>query len=128
MRRADFWILTIIAALLLVIVGGSHLYVLRTAEEVAENFPALELAIRAEDWPEARRLFAETEQVWEEVRRIWPLMINEDEMRDVEISFVDMAVLLEQENGPRIMRELANLRYYLQSIPERATITWQNLL
>jgi hypothetical protein len=128
MRRADLWILAIIAALLLIIVGGSYVYVQRSAAEVAENFPALEAAIYAEKWVEARRLFTETEQVWERVRRIWTAIINEDEMRDVEISFIDMSVLLEQENSERVMREFANLRFYLQSIPERTVVNWQNLL
>ena len=128
MKRFDLWTLTIVAALLLLIVGGSYVYVQRSAAEVATNFPALEAAIRAEQWPEARRLFAETEQVWQRVRRVWTTIINEDEMRDVEISFIDMNVLLEQENGERALREFANLRFYLQSIPEREIVNWQNLL
>ena len=128
MKHVDICIIIILIILLASLAVFSATYITRSASEVAENFQAIATAIEREDWPQARVLFNESRQRWQQVSKIWPMLINHDDMRDVEISFVDMMVLLQQENRERAAREMANLRYYLDHVPDNESFTWQNIL
>ena len=128
MKHADIWIIILLIALLISLAVFSSAYIVSSAAGVAADFPALAAAIEREDWRQARALFAGSQRRWLRVRKIWPLLINHDDMRDVEISFVDLGVLLEQENRERAAREMANLRYYLEHVPDNESFTWQNIL
>lgn len=128
MKHADAWIILILILALAALAVFSYSYIINTAREIAVNFPGIAASIEQEDWRQARSLFNESKERWREVSKIWPMLINHDDMRDVEISFVDMEVLLTQENRERAAREVANLQYYLQHVPNNEQFTVQNIL
>lgn len=128
MKYADSWIIVILVLSLAVLALFSYSYINTSAAKIAANFPGVAAAIEREDWQEARLLFNASRERWEQVSKIWPMLINHDDMRDVEISFVDMEVLLKQENRERAAREVANLQYYLKHVPNNEQFSLQNIL
>jgi hypothetical protein len=128
MKHTDILIIIFLLALLTSLAVFSAVYIGKSAAQVADNFPAIAAAIAGEEWSQARALFAASRQRWQQVRKIWPMLINHDDMKDVEISFVALDVLLQQQDRERATQEIANLHYHLSHVPNNESFTWQNIL
>ncbi|MBQ6808669.1 MAG: DUF4363 family protein [Firmicutes bacterium] len=119
------------AVLLLLLFGGCLLaveYIQISAERIELHFDGLEEAIDAEDWERALEIFSHCEREWERVSSRWKAMINHEDMRDIEISFVDLRAVLEQQELNRAQQEMATLRYYMRHVPDNERVRLTNVL
>lgn len=103
-------------------------YIQISADRIAAHFDELESAIDAGDWAFALEIFSHCEAEWERVSTRWKTMINHEDMRDIEISFVDMRAVLEQQELNRAQQEMATLRYYMLHVPDNERVRLTNVL
>ncbi len=123
-----YWGLWLAIVLLLAISITGLSYILSSTSQLTDRLPPLEQAIAAEDWPEALAQYARLQQEWQKASRVWQLMINHDDMRDIEIAFVDLKVMLEEQNKEQSNKELAGLSFYLSHVPQNERLSLQNIL
>ena len=103
-------------------------YIQNSAEGIAAHFDDLEAAIDREDWQQALAVFDYCEAEWEHVSQRWKAIINHDDMRDIEISFVDLRTVLEQEELTDAQQEMSTLRYYMLHVPDNERVRLTNVL
>lgn len=122
----------ILVSLLLVLVLAVCLcafwYISVSAERIAVPFPALYEAIRAQDWTSARAVYDACKQEWQKTERMWRVMINHDDMRDLEVAFIDLDTAIRQQDGVEAERELAELEFFLDHVPDTERVDWGNIL
>lgn len=103
-------------------------YIQSTATAIADHFDSLEAAIDQEDWERAEKIFSHCEAEWEHVSLRWKAIINHDDLRDIEISFVEMEAVLEQQELIKAQQEMATLRYYMLHVPANERVRLNNVL
>ena len=103
-------------------------FICRAAEETAAYIPGLAAAIRSEDWERALLLYERCEARFRAAQRWWKMMINHDDMRDVEAAFVDLRVALENKNSFEAQKELADLKFFLEHVPDTERVNLGNVL
>ena len=95
---------------------------------VSQPLLQMEAALIAEDWEKAEQLFAEAQQLWQKPQLIWPLLIDHEDSRDIEISFVDLETALQLRQSNIARQELASLIYHIDHVHRQEQISWQNVL
>lgn len=103
-------------------------YIQYSADQIVAHFDELSAAIDGEDWAQARQLFSHCQAEWEQISSRWKAIINHEDLRDIEISFVDMGIVLEQENLEEAQEEMATLRYYMLHVPDNEKLRLNNIL
>ena len=124
-------LLVCILVLLCLLFAGCLLavsYIQTTANAIAAHFDTLETAIDQEDWEQALELFSHCEAEWERVSLRWKAISNHDDLRDIEISFVEMKAVLEQRELIKAQQEMATLRYYMLHVPANERVRLNNVL
>ena len=121
-------VLILVLTLLLAICIFSQLYIIKSSETIRLTLAPIGNAIANDDWQKAQNSYDKASQQWETTKGKWKLLINHDDMRDIEISFVDMGVLLEQKNRDQAQKEFATLLFYLNHVPENERVSISNIL
>lgn len=103
-------------------------YIVNSARDIITRLDGLDEAVEAERWQEARSIYHEAEQEWQRVAARWKIIINHDDMRDIELGFVDLEIVLRQADSEEALRELSTLRYYLLHVPDNERVEWGNVL
>jgi len=115
-------LLVILAVLLL-----SVWFITHSANRVTADYPRLKACIDNDDWAEADRIYTESIAMWNKVKRIWSTLIDQDNMRDIEIAFVDLQTAIDRQNTEEAQKELAQLEFYLKHIAESETLHIENI-
>ena len=61
----------------------------------------------------AKEHFQTAKEEWK-ITKIWKAISDHQDMRDVEVSLVDMEIILEQEDSAKAQKELQDLLFYLK--------------
>ncbi len=123
-----YWLLPLVLAVIIAVAILSINFLDDTTREIDQIFPQLEEAIAAEDWPQAQLQYTAAKQVWDQANKVLPTFINHQDMRDVEIAFIDLGTAIHQQDKIEASRELAALHYYIHHVLENEHLNWQNLL
>lgn len=102
-------------------------YITNSTRQIYTSLLPIDAALINEDWETARISYDEAKEKWETTEPKWKLLINHEELRDIEIAFVDMNVLIKQQNQDEAKKELDNLLFYLNHVPENETFNIGNL-
>ncbi|MDO4733517.1 MAG: DUF4363 family protein [Bacillota bacterium] len=103
-------------------------YIQQGAARLSGHFDALEASIRGEDWEQAFCVFAHCVEEWAGLSSRWKSMINHEDMRDIEIGFVELRSMLELQEAEQALEEMATLRYYMRHVPENEALRLSNVL
>lgn len=119
----------LMAALILVLALCifSQWYLVSTTDEICAELQPIERAAAVGDWEQGRERFRAAERKWEKVSKLWRMIVDHESMRDIEHGFVDMRVMLEQQNAEQTTKELATLIYFLRHVPENEKADLQNI-
>ncbi len=126
--RHETMLLSTIVIVILVFCASSYRYISLSSQNLSQQLPIINQAIKAEEWSTAASLFATCTADWQNISRIWLTLIDHQDMRDIEISFTDMQVLIDLQNKERALREMANLAYYIEQINNGEQLSLQNIL
>ena len=102
-------------------------YIEDSAQNIITDLNRLNTNISAKNWQQAELLFQQAEASWQQIQPIWQVMIDHEDMRDIEIAFVDLSVALEQKDVTEAQRELAELKFFIKHVPETERIVAQNV-
>lgn len=121
-------IITLALLLLLIACVVAVDYIEVSAKEIIAMVNSLDDAIDAGRWEEAKTLFRTVYDKWQTVEKRWKIIINHDDMRDIQLGFVDLAVTIAQQDQKEANKELSTLRYYLSHVPENERVDLGNVL
>ena len=107
---------------------GAYLYIQATDGELQAQVEEVERAAGSGEWGQARARLAAARAQWEQRARVWALLIDHDDMRDIEIGFVDLAAAVAAENGFESQKEAAQLAFYIRHVPESERPGAENVL
>lgn len=102
-------------------------YIANSTKDICASLRPIDAALINEDWETARISYDEAREKWEKTETKWKLLINHEDMKDIKIGFVDMNVLIKQQNQAEAKKELDNLLFYLNHVPENETFNIGNL-
>jgi hypothetical protein len=105
----------------------SQRYLVSTTDAICAELTPLNQGISNGDWEACRRSFQIAEKQWEKSAKIWRVIVDHNSMRDIELSFADMQVMLKQEDPDPAEKELSTLIYYLRHVPENEKVDLQNI-
>jgi len=105
----------------------SQLYLTSTSNEICAELQPIDKAMAAGDWAQGRERLQAAERKWQEVSKLWRMIVDHGSMRDIEHGFVDMRVMLERQNAEQTAKELATLIYFLRHVPESEKADLQNI-
>lgn len=120
-------ILMIALIIVLAVCIVSQWYIKNSTREICESLRPVETAIANEDWVTAQKSFNAAKTIWEKTSRVWRVLIDHEDMRDIEISFVDMEAVLRQQNRIQAEKEFDNLFFYISHVIENEKLDLQNL-
>ncbi len=120
--------IAITLVLILAICILSQWYVLHSAQNLHDSLIPVAKAIEEDNWQQARDSFALAKEKWQDTVKIWKIIINHQDMKDVEMSFVDLEAILEQDDRNHATQELATLFFFIDHVPENERINIGNLL
>ena len=123
-------ILVIGLTLLLLLVGCiiTVNYIENSARNIMGMVNSLDDAIDGQRWDEASQIYSRAYNTWQQVEKHWKIIINHDDMRDIQLGFVHLSVVLSQQDQKEAVKELASLRYYLSHVPDSERIELGNVL
>jgi len=124
-------ILLIIALVLLLLLAGCIVtvrYIVNSAHHIIGLVEGLDDAIDAERWEEAQDIFSAAQKEWQRVEKRWKVLINHEDMRDIQLGFVHLSVVLDQQDRKEAAKELHTLRYYLSHVPDNERVELGNVL
>lgn len=123
--------LVVMALVLLVLLAGcvvSVRYIIGSAQDIIRLVDAVEDAVEAERWPEAGQAFRLALEAWQQVEKHWKVIINHEDMRDIQLGFVDVSVAIAQQDQREAIKELRSLRFYLDHVPDSERVEIGNVL
>ena len=90
-------------------------YIIHHTDQMLAAIEPMEAAINDGDWEKAKEHFQTAKEEWEKSQKIWKAISDHQDMRDVEISLVDMEIILEQEDSAKAQKELQDLLFLFAS-------------
>ncbi len=125
----DICIIILILIFIIAICVFAQWFILYHTDQMLASVEPMEDAINNGDWEKARSYFQEAKEEWEKSQKIWKAISDHEDMRDVEISLVDMEIILEQANDiTEAQKELQNLLFYLRHVKENEKLYLENIL
>lgn len=122
----EFCLIGILLILVLAICILSQWYIVNSADDIRAALAPVAQAIDDEDWEKADAGFAIAKNKWEKTQKIWKIIINHEDMKDVELSFVDMEAILKQEHRDPAKKELETLMFFINHVPENDKLNLGN--
>lgn len=122
-----YWLLPLVLAAIIILSVLTISYLGNTTRKIDQILPHLEESISAENWPEAQLQYTAAKQIWDRANKILPTFINHDDMRDVQVAFVDLETAIQQQDKIEAGRELAALNFYIDHVLENEQLNLQNL-
>ncbi len=123
-----YWLLPLVLAAIIALSVLSINYLGDTTRRIDHILPQLEDSIAAENWSEAQLQYTAAKKIWDQANKILPTFINHDDMRDVQVAFVDLETAIKQQDKIEATRELAALHFYIDHVLENEHLNLQNLL
>lgn len=106
----------------------SQWHTMSQAENISELLTQVETAVDNDDWQQAKELLEQAKQKWQKTQKVWRALISHSDMKGVEMGFVDIETILNQQNTDKAQQELAMLIFFIDHVPENEALTLQNLL
>lgn len=106
----------------------SFWYIDKTAAELDRMLERTAGHITGEQWKEAAAELEAVRDRWERISARWKVLIDHDDIRDIEISMVDLAAAISLQDGDEAEKEMKALRYFLKHVPENEKIAFYNIL
>jgi len=104
--------------LLIAVCIAAQLQIRSADRSIGGELEAIGTAVTASGWQEALAAYDTAFAHWQKNTRIWKIIINHDDMRDIEISFVELESRLKEQDRDEALRELSTLLFFLHHVPE----------
>ena len=126
MTKDIIWLSIAFILILAICILGQWCIADRT-EAISSRLNPLQAAIDSENWQAAQENYDLAREEWQSTAKIWKVLINHDDMRDIEISFVDLHSLLQQKDKDKARQELESLFFYLNHVSENERLNIGNI-
>lgn len=126
-----FKILSTVTVLTAIVIGFC-LYTLNTLESTSEilddHINKIQSSLEVKDWDKAAEEMSKFEEKWSSTNITWAMLLDHLEIDNIDTSFTRLSKFIEARNLPLAMGEAAVLKQYVQHIPEKEGLRWQNIL
>ena len=102
-------------------------YINSTAAKITSILAPIEMSINKDDWQRAKQTYSSAMEQWDKQRNIWKILVNHEELKDIEVGFIEVGTLLDQQNADETKKELTTLIFYLEHVPETEKLDLSNL-
>ena len=120
--------ITIAAVVMVGFAIGSHQLINKKADTLIACVEKMESSIAEKQWDEARSGIEEFKQLWEKVSDPWSIMIHQEEVDDVDLSYKRLLKYIEAEDQVLSMGEVITLRIYIERITDEERINLPNIM
>lgn len=127
MIKEIIW-LSVVFLVILALCVLSEVFIINETENICLALAPMETALAEEDWDSAGACLSAAKTQWDKAEKIWRIVLNHDDMRDIEIGFVDMEDIISRNDRENAPKELADLLFYLRHVPESEKVDMGNLL
>ena len=124
----DICIIILILIFIIIICVFAQWFIIHHTDQMLAAIEPMEAAINDGDWDKAKEHFQTAKEEWEKSQKIWKAISDHQDMRDVEVSLVDMEIILEQEDSAKAQKELQDLLFYLNHVKENEKLYLENIL
>jgi len=123
----SFYISILIIILLLSCWLYIHNYLNNTVEELTKGLAKLETHIIKENWKEAKILYRDIDGKWKGATKILMLVIDHEEMEEVNFSLSQIESYLRIEDISSLMGEVGSLRFLINHVKEKDSLSLDNI-
>ena len=106
----------------------SQIFIDKSSAAIGAALTPLDGAAQRGDWPETRAVYDRAKAGWEKAEKLWKMILDHEEIRDIEAGFVELGKTIELEDGEQTGQKLAALLFYLHRVPENRELSPENIL
>lgn len=106
---------------------GIIAYLESSSEELSQELTAIKDAVSARDWQRAEQLLEQTQDNWEDTKKVWSTLINHREIDQLEMTFAKLTEYLVNQEQSLALAELETAKTLVEHIPEKERLSLANL-
>ncbi|HEY9061323.1 MAG TPA: DUF4363 family protein [Pseudobacteroides sp.] len=116
----------LVSAMLAFSIASSY-YLSHSASKIDTHIRNVEANSRADNWTNANNELTNLEKEWEKSSRTWALLIDHVEIDNIDNSLTRMKEYIKAKNSVLSLGELANLKQYVNHIPQKESFNFNNI-
>lgn len=116
----------LISAMLAFSIASSY-YLSHSAGKLDNHIRKVEANSRSNNWTNANIELTNLEKEWEKASRSWGLLIDHVEIDNIDNSLTRMKEYVKAKNSVLSLGELANLKQYVNHIPQKESFSFNNI-
>ncbi len=105
----------------------SEIWLLNTAQEIAEELNQLEEMVKNEKWSEALHKVSQIQEKWFSVKDRWDIVVDNNEMDEVDLAIVRSIKYIEIESLDLALGEIAVLNHLVKCIAQKEVVNILNV-
>ncbi len=98
-----------------------------SADEILQKIAQIEQGLENDQWELARTAAGELEETWDKKAKWWPTVLHHQEIDNVEFSMAKTREYIATENIPLSWAQLSELKLMIKHIPEKESLSLQNI-
>ncbi len=124
----SFYISFIIICILILIWFSIYNIIDNLSNQLTGYLNELEKKINKEDWPETQVIFSDIEKTWKDKLKVLMLVIDHEEMEKINLSLSRIEIYILIKDKSLILGEIANLKFFVDHIREKESLSLKNIL
>lgn len=121
-------ILVLILAAFISLSTWGYYHIDNSAQSLTRQITKAEQAIAGNNWSAAQREVSLIIIRWEKTKKIWTLLIDHHEMDNIDTAVARVKEVLATKELAESRAGLAELKMFLQHIPQKEALTLENIL
>jgi|LSQX01.1.fsa_nt_gb hypothetical protein len=117
----------IITLLIVVISFFSQRKLIRDSTVLGQSIEKIEESVESEGWDQAKGILKQISDDWMEVKGIWAALIDHAEIDNIDITLSRLEALIMIEDVSASLSEAAALRKYVNHIPNKEKLSFENV-
>lgn len=121
-------ILTLILAAFLGLSTWGYYYIDGTARDMTGHINKSEQAAASNDWTTAQDEITQMFDKWQKTKSVWTLLVDHEEMDNIDTAVSRVKQALKTKDQVETRAGLAELKMFIEHIPEKEALTLENIL
>jgi hypothetical protein len=117
----------ILIAAMLAFSFASSFYLSHSASKIDHQIRKVEANSRANNWANANLELINLEKEWKKSSNKWAMLIDHAEIDNIDNSLIRMKEYIKAKNSILSLGELANLKQYVNHIPQKESFSFNNV-
>jgi hypothetical protein len=106
---------------------ASSFYLSHSASKIDYQIRKVEANSRANNWTNANLELINLEKEWKKSSNTWAMLIDHVEIDNIDNSLTRMKEYIKAKNSVLSLGELANLKQYVNHIPQKESFSFNNV-